>query len=63
MQVKLRVMVRIAIFGDGVQHVQVKDNAAVGAAPNEPEWAGNLVVHRLIQHADGSLTLGEVKGN
>ena len=39
-----------------------KDNAAVGAAPNEPEWAGNLVVHRLIQHADGSLTLGEVKG-
>ena len=26
------------------------------------EWAGNLVVHRLIQHADGSLTLGEVKG-
>ena len=36
------------------------DNTAVGAYPNEPEWAGNLVMHRLIQHADGSLTLGEV---
>ena len=39
-----------------------KDNTAVGAAPNEPEWAGNLVIHRLVQHADGTLTLGEVKG-
>ena len=37
-----------------------KDNTNVGAAPNEPEWAGNLVAHRLIQHEDGSLTLGEV---
>lgn len=36
------------------------DNTAVGAAPNEPEWAGNLVAHRLIQHEDGTLTLGEV---
>ena len=24
------------------------------------EWAGNLVAHRLIQHEDGTLTLGEV---
>ncbi len=24
------------------------------------EWAGSLVAHRLIQHADGTLTLGEV---
>lgn len=38
-----------------------KDNTAVGAAPGEPEWAGNLVVHRLVQHADGTLTLGEVE--
>lgn len=36
------------------------DNTAVGAAPNEPEWGGNLVAHRIIQHADGTLTLGEV---
>ena len=26
----------------------------------EPQWAGSLVAHRLIQHEDGSLTLGEV---
>lgn len=24
------------------------------------EWAGNLVAHRLVQHEDGTLTLGEV---
>ena len=36
------------------------DNTAVGASPNEPQWAGNLVVHRIIQHADGTLTLGAV---
>lgn len=24
------------------------------------DWAGNLVAHKVIQHADGSLTLGEV---
>ncbi len=35
-------------------------NIEVGAYPNEPEWGGNLVVHRLIQHSDGSLTLGEI---
>lgn len=39
-----------------------QDNTAVGAYPNEPEWAGNLVAHRIIQHSDGTLTLGEVKG-
>lgn len=38
------------------------DNTAVGAAPNEPEWAGNLVAHRLIQHEDGTLSLGSVEG-
>ncbi len=37
-----------------------KDNTAVGASPAEPEWAGNLVAYRLIQHNDGTLTLGEV---
>ncbi|MBQ9339967.1 MAG: DUF4975 domain-containing protein [Paludibacteraceae bacterium] len=26
----------------------------------EPQWAGSLVAHRLIQHEDGTLTLGEV---
>lgn len=26
------------------------------------DWGGNLVAHRLIQHADGSLSLGEVPG-
>lgn len=39
-----------------------EDNTAVGAYPNEPEWGGNLIVQRVIQHADGTLTLGEVAG-
>lgn len=38
------------------------DNSAVGAFPNEPQWAGNLVAHRLIQHEDGTLTLGAIEG-
>lgn len=36
------------------------DNTAVGASPDEPEWGGNLVMHKLIQHSDGTLTLGAV---
>lgn len=36
------------------------DNTNVGAAPNEPEWAGNLVAYRLVQHIDGTLNLGEI---
>ena len=36
------------------------NNTAVGAAPNEPQWAGNLVAHRIVQHEDGTLTLGPV---
>ena len=32
------------------------DNGNVGDV--EPEWAGNLVAQRLIQHEDGTLTLG-----
>ena len=27
---------------------------------NGHEWAGNLVAHRIIQHPDGTLTLGEI---
>ncbi len=38
------------------------DNTDVGAPPAKPEWAGNLVAHRIIQHEDGTLTLGEVPG-
>ena len=38
------------------------DNTAVGAAPAEPEWAGNLVMHKIIQHEDGTLSLGSVDG-
>lgn len=38
------------------------DNTNVGAFPNEPEWAGNLVAHKIIQHEDGTLTLGAVEG-
>lgn len=39
-----------------------RDNTDVGAAPAEPEWAGNLVAHKVVQHADGTLSLGGVKG-
>ncbi len=39
-----------------------EDNTAVGAYPAEPQWAGTLVAHRLVQHPDGSLTLGPVEG-
>ncbi len=39
-----------------------ENNIEVGAYPNEPEWAGNLVAHKLIQHEDGTLTLGAVTG-
>lgn len=38
------------------------DNTNVGAYPNEPEWAGSLVAHRIVQHEDGTLTLGTVEG-
>ncbi|MCQ2212550.1 MAG: DUF4975 domain-containing protein [Bacteroidaceae bacterium] len=27
---------------------------------NEPEWSGALVCHKLIQHSDGTLTIGKV---
>ena len=36
-------------------------NLNVGAGDgNEPNWSGALVCHKIIQHADGTLTLGEV---
>lgn len=36
-------------------------NTNVGAGDgNEPNWSGALVCHRLIQHEDGTLTLGAV---
>ena len=38
------------------------NNTAVGASPNEPEWAGNLVAHKIVQHPDGTLSLGMVPG-
>lgn len=38
------------------------NNTSVGAEPNEPQWAGNLVAHRIIQHSDGTLSLGSVEG-
>ena len=34
-------------------------NVNVGAG-GEPNWSGALVCHKVIQHADGTLTLGEV---
>ncbi len=48
-------------LGMGVLTRKGKDNTEVGASPAEPEWAGNLVAHKLIQHEDGTLTLGEVE--
>ena len=36
-------------------------NVNVGAGDgNEPNWSGALVCHKVVQHADGTLTLGEV---
>ena len=38
------------------------NNTAVNNDNGEPDWAGTLVAHRLIQHADGSLSLGKIEG-
>jgi len=36
-------------------------NTNVGAGDgNEPNWSGAMVCHKIIQHADGTLTLGAV---
>jgi len=38
-------------------------NVNVGAGDgNEPNWSGALVCHQVIQHEDGTLTLGAVPG-
>lgn len=41
-----------------------QDNTNVGngrdGQGNEPSWSGALVCHKLIQHEDGTLTIGEV---
>lgn len=37
------------------------DNTDVGA-DNEPEWAGNLVAHKIVQHQDGTISFGLVEG-
>lgn len=37
------------------------NNTAVNNDNGEPDWAGTLVAHHLIQHDDGSLTLGEIE--
>ncbi len=39
-----------------------EDNLNVGAYPAEPEWAGALVAHKLVQHSDGTLSLTAVDG-
>ncbi len=31
-----------------------------GGDGNEPNWSGSLVCHKILQHADGTLTLGAV---
>lgn len=38
------------------------DNTATAPAPAEPNWGGSLVMHKINQHADGTLTLSEVEG-
>lgn len=35
-----------------------RDNTNVGE--EAPEWAGSMVVHRVVQHEDGTLTLGKI---
>lgn len=36
------------------------NNTDVGAAPAEPSWGGNLVAHKVMQNADGTLVLAPV---
>lgn len=38
------------------------DNTRTNNSNGEPDWAGTMVCHRILQHADGSLTLGQVDG-
>lgn len=34
----------------------------INVGPNEPNWSGALVCHKIIQHADGTLSVGKVAG-
>ena len=36
------------------------DNTAVNNGNGEPDWAGTMVAYQLVQHEDGSLTLGKI---
>ncbi|MBQ0073224.1 MAG: DUF4975 domain-containing protein [Prevotella sp.] len=48
------------------QDLWQKNNNAGGSFDDtkdvEPNWSGSLVCHKIIQHEDGTLTLGEVPG-
>lgn len=39
-----------------------QNNTTTNNKNGEPDWAGTMVAHRLIQHEDGSLTLGAISG-
>ena len=41
-------------------NVDEKNTSVGGGDGNEPNWSGALVCHKIIQHADGTLTLGAV---
>ena len=38
------------------------DEMNINVGEKEPNWSGALVCHKLIQHADGTLSIGEVEG-
>ena len=41
-------------YGAGAPRVRAS------TTPVLPDWGGNLVAHRLVQHTDGTLSLGEL---
>ena len=43
--------------GADIHEMNINQGAGDG---NEPNWSGALVCHKVIQHEDGTLTLGEV---
>ncbi len=61
MQARQQAMVPTAYLGMVSYSKRVRTTPNAGASPAEPEWAGNLVADKLIQHEDGTLTLGEVE--
>lgn len=46
-------------FRSGVSYHDKNINLGAGKG-NEPNWSGALVCHKLIQHENGTLTIGEV---